>query len=84
MKVRELMAILERQNPEAAVVLVTHRYDSMESSLSRVAVRALLGRDNDGEDERAEYPPVEPSDVLLVDGEDFLRYGSSNAWAQPK
>lgn len=89
MQVRELMAILEDQDPEAEVLLVTQRQWPFEYSLSGVSIRSEVEEvddDEDGDDEAEEGAPRErgrddgaPTDVLLVEGRQ-LRYGSETAW----
>ena len=89
MQVRELMAILEDQDPEAEVLLVTQRQWPFEYSLSGVSIRSEVEEaddDEDGDDEPEEGAPRErsrddgaPTDVLLVEGRQ-LRYGSETAW----
>ena len=91
MQVRELMAILEDQDPDAEVLLVTQRQWPFEYSLSGVSIRSEVeeaddDEDEDGDDEPEEGAPRErsrddgaPTDVLLVEGRQ-LRYGSETAW----
>lgn len=87
MQVRELMAILEDQDPDAEVLLVTQRRWPFEYSLSGVSVRSDMDEADEDEDgEGEDGTPRErsadgcaPTDVLLVEGSQ-LRYGSETAW----
>lgn len=81
MKVSELIEILEEQDPDADVLVM-----SQESWPYEVAIRGVTTREEillaDGdEDGCAEAPAgAAHSDVFLVEGEQ-LRYGSKSAWA---
>jgi hypothetical protein len=88
MKVKELMAILEEQDQDADVIIVTQANWPFENSVHGVTTRQECMRDGeDGEDESADDKRTEtrradgtdPSDVFIVEG-DQLRYGTKRAW----
>lgn len=72
MKVRELIKLLERQEPDAEVTMVFQRNWPTEHSVAGIAVRSDLpgNRYADG---------AAASDVILLEGE-WLRYGHKDAW----
>lgn len=80
MKVSELIEILEEQDPDAEVLVM-----SQEGWPFEVAIRGVTTREEillaDGDDDgKAEAPAgAARSDVFLVEGEQ-LRYGSKSAW----
>ena len=74
MKVRELMRLLEDQDPDADVLLATQRESAVEHRLLGVVFREEMYQLEAGPS-----PEGDPSDVLLVEGEQ-LRYGSKAAW----
>lgn len=88
MKVSELIELLEKQDPDAEVLVVMQKNWPFECSLAGVTTRDEMLRTD--ADERDEYDgeQVEPrvesgtakSDVFLVEGEQ-LRYGSKTAWS---
>jgi hypothetical protein len=86
MKVSDLIRLLEDQDPDAEVLLMTQRNWPFENSVFGVAVREdVATNEEDGDDDEGEHepPPVEkgtaPNDVFIVEGEQ-LRYGSKRAW----
>lgn len=86
MKVSELIELLEEQDPDAEVLIMSQQNWPFENAVAGVAVREEMlraDRDEDGDDNDAEEPRCErgtaPSDVFLVEGEQ-LRYGSKTAW----
>lgn len=81
MKVRDLMKLLEKQNPDAEVCMVTQPNWPMEYTVAGVAVRSDLF-DADVEPGTEKYPDgTGASDVILVEGS-WRRYGSKTAWEQ--
>ncbi|WP_223643764.1 hypothetical protein [Corallococcus sp. EGB] len=86
MKVSELIELLEEQDPDAEVLIMSQQNWPFENAVAGVAVREEMlraDRDEDGDDDDAEEPRYErgtaPNDVFLVEGEQ-LRYGSKTAW----
>lgn len=90
MKVRELMEILEEQDPNAEVVTVSQPSWPFEYQIAGVTVRKEVRgaeREENGEEyeddaaDEAEYrrEQAAPADVLIVEGKQ-LRYGSKAAW----
>ncbi len=86
MKVSELIELLEEQDPDAEVLVMSQPNWPFELGLAGVTTREEMLRadrdeDSDGDDEE---PRVESgtakSDVFLVEGEQ-LRYGSKTAWS---
>ena len=79
MKVRDLMELLARQDPDAEVCTVTQPSWPIEYALAGVAVRRDLF-DEDVEPGTERYPDGTcASDVILVEGS-WLRYGHGTAW----
>lgn len=84
MKVQELIDLLEEQDPDADVLIMSQQNWPFENAVYGVTVRSeLTGEDDDEED-------VEPApdrrredgasnDVFIVEGSQ-LRYGSKTAW----
>ena len=88
MKVSELLELLEEQDPDAEVLVMSQPNWPFELSLAGVTTREEMLRadrdeDGDGDDDEQE-PRLESgaakSDVFLVEGEQ-LRYGSKTAWS---
>lgn len=88
MKVSELIELLEEQDPDAEVLVMSQPNWPFELSLAGVTTREEMLRadhdeDGDGDDDDGE-PRLErgtaKSDVFLVEGEQ-LRYGSKTAWS---
>jgi hypothetical protein len=71
MKVRELIAMLEKQDPEASVLLMIQPHQPWECGVDRVVTRRSF-------DEPRE-PETTSNDVLLLQGAQ-RRYGSRKAW----
>lgn len=95
MKVSELIELLEEQDPDAEVLVMSQPNWPFELGLAGVTTREEVLRadradrdeDGDGDDddeEEEEEPRVErgaaKNDVFLVEGEQ-LRYGSKTAWS---
>jgi hypothetical protein len=79
MKVRELMELLRRQDPDAEVCMVTQPNWPIEHSVAGVVVRSdLFDADVEPGTERYE-DGTSASDVVLVEGA-WLRYGQRIAW----
>jgi hypothetical protein len=84
MKVSELIELLEDQDPDAEVMIMSQENWPFENAVAGVAVREEFARDDeDGDDDEREEPRYEkgtaPTDVFLVEGQQ-LRYGSKAAW----
>jgi hypothetical protein len=83
MKVRELIELLEDQDPDAEVFIMSQENWPFENAVAGVAVREEMIEDDEDDDEDREEPRYEkgtaPSDVFIVEGEQ-LRYGSKAAW----
>ncbi|MFI5298959.1 MAG: hypothetical protein ACHREM_12755 [Polyangiales bacterium] len=86
MNVRQLIAMLEEQDPEAQVFLASQPGWPFEYSIHGVAVRSEMDGDaeDDGEDNADQARArasngCAPSDVFIVEGSQ-LRYGSKAAW----
>lgn len=76
MKVRDLIELLQEQDPEADVLLATQEQWPFENALLGVIRRdEMLGDD----DEPELVEGAEGSDVLLVEGAQ-LRYGGKGPW----
>ena len=90
MKVSELIELLEEQDPNAEVLVMSQPNWPFELSLAGVTTREEMlraDRDEDGDgddDDDDEEPRLErgtaKSDVFLVEGEQ-LRCGSKTAWS---
>lgn len=87
MKVSELIELLEEQDPDAEVLVMSQPNWPFELRLAGVTTREEMlraDRDEDGDGDDDEEPRFEggmaKSDVFLVEGEQ-LRYGSKTAWS---
>ena len=85
MKVSELIELLEEQDPDAEVLLMSQPNWPFELAVEGVTTRdEMLRADREDDDEDDEEPRLEngtaKSDVFLVEGEQ-LRYGSKAAWS---
>lgn len=85
MKVSELIELLEEQDPDAEVLVMSQPNWPFELSLAGVTTREeMLRADRDEDGDGDEEPPLErgaaKNDVFLVEGEQ-LRYGSKTAWS---
>ena len=92
MKVSELIELLEEQDPDAEVLVMSQPNWPFELGLAGVTTREEMlrvDRDEDGDgddddDDDEQEPRLErgaaKSDVFLVEGEQ-LRYGSKTAWS---
>ncbi|MBK6682919.1 MAG: hypothetical protein IPG45_00470 [Deltaproteobacteria bacterium] len=84
MKVSELIELLEEQDPDAEVLVMSQPNWPFELGLAGVTTREEMLRADreDGDDD--EEPRLErgtaKNDVFLVEGEQ-LRYGSKTAWS---
>ena len=84
MKVRDLIEILEDQDPDADVLIMSQQSWPFENAIAGVAVREeIVEDDEDLDDEEREEPRYEKgtaaNDVFIVEGQQ-LRYGSKAAW----
>ncbi len=86
MKVSELIKLLEEQDPDAEVLVMSQPNWPFELGLAGVTTREEMlcaDRDEDGDGDDQE-PRLErgaaKNDVFLVEGEQ-LRYGSKTAWS---
>jgi hypothetical protein len=84
MKVRDLIEILEDQDPDAEVLIMSQQSWPFENAVAGVAVREeIVEDDEDLDDEEREEPRYEKgtaaNDVFIVEGQQ-LRYGSKAAW----
>lgn len=84
MKVSELIELLQDQDPDAEVMIMSQENWPFENAVAGVAVREEFAADDeDCDDDEREEPRYEkgtaPSDVFIVEGQQ-LRYGSKAAW----
>jgi len=84
MKVSELIELLEDQDPDAEVMIMSQENWPFENAVAGVAVREeFVADDEDCDEDEREEPRYEkgtaPNDVFLVEGQQ-LRYGSKAAW----
>ena len=85
MKVSELSELLEEQDPDAEVLVMSQENWPFECAIAGVATRDEILRadadERDEDDERADClePGAHRNDVFIVEGEQ-LRYGSKTAW----
>lgn len=81
MKVSELIELLEEQDPDAEVLVMSQQNWPFECALAGVTTREEMLLADGDEDGEAEAPAgAAHSDVFLVEGEQ-VRYGSKTAWA---
>jgi len=83
MKVSELIELLQDQDPDAEVMIMSQENWPFENAVAGVAVREEFVDDEDCDEDEREEPRYEkgtaPSDVFIVEGQQ-LRYGSKAAW----
>jgi hypothetical protein len=88
MKVKELIDILEEQDPDAEVLIMSQQNWPFENGVYGVTVRSEMdGNDDDDDDDKSEDTRAATeardgratNDVFIVEGSQ-LRYGSKNAW----
>lgn len=83
MKVSELIELLQDQDPDAEVMIMSQQNWPFENAVAGVAVREEFVDDEDCDEDEREEPRYEkgtaPSDVFIVEGQQ-LRYGSKAAW----
>jgi hypothetical protein len=85
MKVKELIDILEDQDPDAEVLIMSQQSWPFENGVYGVTVRSEM--DGDDDDDSNEDAPAATeardgratNDVFIVEGSQ-LRYGSKTAW----
>ncbi len=79
----ELIELLEEQDPDAEVFVMSQPNWPFELGISGVTVREEMVRadaEADGDVAGVRYEPgTAPNDVFIVEGEQ-LRYGSKTAW----
>ncbi len=85
MKVSELIELLEEQDPDAEVLVMSQPNWPFELSLAGVTTREEMLRAEREERDDDDYEPrfergTAKNDVFLVEGEQ-LRYGSKTAWS---
>jgi hypothetical protein len=83
MKVKELMEILEEQDPDAEVLIMGQESWPFENGIHGVTVRSEIEESDEDEDDET-TPERRPdgraaNDVFIVEGRQ-LRYGSKTAW----
>lgn len=85
MKVRDLIEILEDQDPDAEVLVMSQENWPFENAIAGVAIREDFvdneeqnEKDDDGTERQYERGTA-PNDVFIVGGQQ-LRYGSKAAW----
>ncbi|MEZ4364596.1 MAG: hypothetical protein R3B48_30750 [Kofleriaceae bacterium] len=84
MKVRDLIEILEDQDPDAEVLIMSQENWPFENAIAGVAIREDFvddeeeNEDDDGTERQYETGTA-PNDVFIVEGQQ-LRYGSKAAW----
>lgn len=82
MKVKELIDILEEQDPDAEVLIMSQQNWPFENGVYGVTVRSEMDgddEDEDGADTTAARDGRATNDVFIVEGSQ-LRYGSKTAW----
>lgn len=84
MKVKELIDILEEQDPDAEVLIMSQQNWPFENGVYGVTVRSEMDGDDEDEDEdgadtAAARDGRATNDVFIVEGSQ-LRYGSKTAW----
>lgn len=85
MKVKELMEILEEQDPDAEVLIMGQESWPFENGIHGVTVRSEIEESDDDDDDDDETPAERrpdgraANDVFIVEGRQ-LRYGSKTAW----
>jgi hypothetical protein len=77
MQVRDLIELLEDQDPDAEVLIMTQQSWPFENAVAGVASREEIAECDEGEAEREEG--TAPNDVFIVEGRQ-LRYGAKAAW----
>ena len=85
MKVSELIELLEEQDPDAEVLVMSQPNWPFELGLAGVTTREEMLRAEREERDDDDYEPrfergTAKNDVFLVEGEQ-LRYGSKTAWS---
>jgi hypothetical protein len=78
MQVRDLIELLEDQDPEAEVLLMTQQSWPFENAVAGVASREDIVQDDPDEDAGTDDGAAR-NDVFIVEGSQ-LRYGSKAAW----
>lgn len=78
MMVKELIALLEEQDPDADVLIMSQQSWPFENAVYGVCSRDDLA-DRDDDDDEYEDDEGAPADVFIVEGSQ-LRYGSKRAW----
>lgn len=81
MKVKQLIAILERKDPDARVMIMSQSNWPFECSIHGIAVREeFTEADGDEDEDEPTYGEgLRGNDVFIVEGSQ-QRYGSKAAW----
>jgi hypothetical protein len=79
MKVREMIDILSRLDPEATVYIAAQPGYPVEYALNGVAVRSELESEGEPEARTSPIANSQPNDVLIAEGS-FERYGDRRTW----
>ncbi len=79
MKVKELIDILEEQDRDAEVLIMSQQSWPFENAVYGVASREDLREGDDDDEPGATRESGASSDVFIVEGQQ-LRYGSKAAW----
>jgi hypothetical protein len=81
MKIRELMEILEEQDPDAEVLIMGQARWRFENGIHGVTVRSEIEESDDDDGMPVDRRPDgrAANDVFIVEGKQ-LRYGSKTAW----
>jgi hypothetical protein len=78
MQVRDLIELLEDQDPEAEVLIMTRESWPFENAVAGVASREEIV-DSEPDEDAGTDDGTAPNDVFIVEGSQ-LRYGSKAAW----
>jgi hypothetical protein len=79
MKVRDLIDILNRLDPEATVYIAAQPGYPVEYATAGVALRSELESEGEPEARTSPVASSRPSDVLIAEGS-FERYGDRRTW----
>jgi hypothetical protein len=80
MQVRDLIELLEDQDPDAEVLIMTQESWPFENAIAGVAAREEIAERDEDEEDDDEEDGTAGSDVFIVEGRQ-LRYGSKAAWS---
>lgn len=79
MKVSELIELLQEQDPDAKVFIMSQENWPFECSITGITAREEFARDDDSYEDPEYEAGTAASDVFIVEGQQ-LRYGSKEAW----